>query len=314
MNLPHRTHIDGHAVPSAQEEYLLYQTLLGVWPFTLQSQAERRDLLQRLQDYMCKALREAKVHTSWVDPQPAYEEAVARFVQAILDERRGQAFLQDFSRMQAWVADYGVWNALAQTLLKLTIPGVPDIYQGCELWDFSLVDPDNRRPVDYAQRQSLLEELQRRVDDAGSDRLALVHELLHHRQDGRVKLYVTWQALTFRRAHAELFLQGTYMPLHIRGRAREHLCAFARVHGNAIVLVLAPRLLTSVMPDSHALPLGEAVWEDTHVVVPEEWGNLAFRHLFTAESIQTRRVGEHLTLPVAVACRSFPVAMLTTLR
>ncbi len=312
MNRQHRAHIDGRVVPSPQEEYFLYQTLLGVWPFSIRSQAARDGLLQRVQDYMRKALREAKVHTTWVDPQPAYEDAVARFVQAILDDRRGQAFLEDFGRMQAWIADYGIWNALSQTLLKITLPGVPDIYQGCELWDFSLVDPDNRRPVDYAQRQSLLDSMRRRVEEAGSDRLALVHELLHSRQDGRVKLYLTWQALTFRRAHADLFQQGVYVPLQVCGSASEHLCAFARVHGAAIVLVLTPRLLTHIMPDNYDIPLGEAVWADTHVVLPETWGNVSFRHLLTAETIHTRRVGTQSTLPVAVAFRSFPVAMLAT--
>lgn len=160
LNRPHQRDVDGQAAPSRQEEYLLYQTLLGAWPLAPCTAESRDNFRQRIQAYMRQALREAKVHTSWINPHAAYEQAMAHFVDALLDETRSQAFLADFATFQQTVAECGMWNALSQTLLKLTVPGVPDVYQGCELWDLSLVDPDNRRVVDYAHRQRLLTVMQ----------------------------------------------------------------------------------------------------------------------------------------------------------
>jgi (1->4)-alpha-D-glucan 1-alpha-D-glucosylmutase len=313
MNRKHRSCIDGRPVPSPQEEYFLYQTLLGAWPLDTPAGAAMETFRQRIQAYMRKALREAKVHTTWIDPHTAYEEAMDRFIQGLLDTTMSQAFLHDFQRLQRPVAAYGMWNALAQTLLKLTVPGVPDVYQGCELWEFSLVDPDNRLPVDYAHRQALLQSLQARLQGAGAERLALVRELLQSRQDGRIKLYVTWQGLSLRRAYASVFLQGTYVPLEVVGRQRHHLCAFARVHQGDTVLVLVPRLLTRLLPDADEIPVGPTVWEDTRVVLPETLGHVSLEHRLTAQTFHPEPFQAHHTLLVASVLEALPVALLTHL-
>ena len=187
-------------MPDRNEEYLLYQTLLGVWPLTLMEADEYAVFKQRIQDYMRKATKEAKVHTSWINPNQAYDDALQEFIDAVLDSF---LFLEDFQALRYRVAQYGMYNSLSQTLLKLTAPGVPDIYQGTEVWDFSLVDPDNRRPVDFDRRRQLLSALQAQVRVAGPNLIDLARDLLRSKEDGRIKLYVTHRTLTYRREHAD---------------------------------------------------------------------------------------------------------------
>jgi (1->4)-alpha-D-glucan 1-alpha-D-glucosylmutase len=308
LNQPHKTNIAGQLVPSQQEEYLLYQTLLGAWPFESPTAAESETFSERIQAYMRKALREAKVHTNWLEPHEAYEEAVMRFVQLLLDESCSGLFLEDFLAVQHGMAQFGMWNSLAQTLLKMTVPGVPDCYQGCELWDLSLVDPDNRRPVDYNQRRRCLTELQQRCQE--SEQRELVRELLATRHDGRIKLYLIWQTLTFRRVHALVFQEGDYIPLQAVGSKRAHLCAFARRHQDTTVIVVVPRLLTEILPEAQQAPLGQVIWNDTQVVLPEELAGPAWRQLFTGETLLTERSDGQDVLPLALALAEFPVALL----
>lgn len=246
--------LDGRPVPDRNEEYLLYQTLVSTWPLTPMSAEESHTFKQRIQDYMRKATKEAKVNTSWINPNQAYDDALRDFVGMVLDTA---LFLDDFQRLCHKVAQYGMYNALSQTLLKLTVPGVPDLYQGTELWDFSLVDPDNRRPVDYEHRRRLLCTLQERCCDAGSDRRALVRELLETRADGRIKLYVISETLRFRRIHPQLFQQGDYLPVEGAGARQEHLCAFARRHAGHTLIVAVPRFFSRLIPDpQNASPPG----------------------------------------------------------
>ncbi len=160
-------------MPEANEEYLIYQTLLGAWPLGPCGALEYAEFVKRIQEYMVKALHEAKVHTSWINPYEAYDEAVRQFVARILNQEQSGPFLQDLRAFQQRVSHFGLLNGLAQTLLKITLPGVPDTYQGTELWDFSRVDPDNRRPVDYVRRRELLRALQVRAAEAGPDRREL---------------------------------------------------------------------------------------------------------------------------------------------
>ena len=173
LNEPHRTVVDDAPAPDANEEYLIYQTLLGAWPIEPCSGAAYSHFIERIQAYMTKAIHEAKVHTSWINPDEAYDEAVRRFVERIMDPNTGAAFLREFAMFQRRVSHFGLINSLAQTLLKLTAPGVPDTYQGTELWDFSLADPDNRRPVDYDRREKALRDLDHLIDQAGADRAGL---------------------------------------------------------------------------------------------------------------------------------------------
>ena len=198
-------------------------------------------------------------------------------------------------------------NSLSQTLLKLASPGVPDIYQGSELWDFSLVDPDNRRPVDYARRTRLLDELQQSL--RGSDVARYAFELLSSMQDGRIKLYLIWQALALRRALPELFAQGDYVPLGVHGDKAEHVCAFAR-HGERMAIVIAPRLIGRLVSDEATAPIGPLVWGDTRIELPREWANVAFTNAFTAECVLLHDDGAQASLPLHQALASFPVALL----
>jgi (1->4)-alpha-D-glucan 1-alpha-D-glucosylmutase len=300
--------VEGQPAPDRNEESLLYQTLLGAWPMEPLSAAATAEFTARIQRYMFKALREAKVHTSWVSPHTDYEEAVRRFVATILEPSPDNAFLADFVPFQRRIAEWGVYNSLSQTLLKLVSPGVPDVYQGTELWDLSLVDPDNRRPVDFGRRRDMLEALRMEMAAAGERRSSLARRLLDAREDGRVKLYLVHLGLTCRRAHPRLFLAGAYHPLEPRGSLRDHLCALARRDGTESVIVLAPRFLARLGLEGP--PLGPDVWGDAWLDLPAEDGGATYRNVLTGEAV---RVGERDGRPgVAVGSllASFPVALL----
>jgi (1->4)-alpha-D-glucan 1-alpha-D-glucosylmutase len=214
-----------YEVPAPLEEMFLYQTMLGSWPL---EESEVPAFADRLTACMVKAAREAKLFTSWIAPQEAYENALGEFIKRILDASEENRFLSDFLRFQKRVAFYGALNSLSQVLVKIGAPGLPDFYQGTELWDFSMVDPDNRRPVDFQQRARLLAEL---AAAEHGDRESLLHDILEHWQDGRIKLYLTWKALGFRGNHAELFAEGDYVPMIATGKKNENVCAFARRKG-----------------------------------------------------------------------------------
>ncbi|HEX5727207.1 MAG TPA: malto-oligosyltrehalose synthase [Longimicrobiaceae bacterium] len=290
---------DGSPVPDPNDEYLLYQTLLGAWPLAEPDEAAHAELVARVQQYMDKATREAKLHTSWINPNETYDAGLRDFVAAIL--RRGEnPFLDDFLELQPVVARMGMVNALAQTLVKLTAPGVPDVYQGQEIWDLSLVDPDNRRPVDYARRRELLAGLERCLRDG--DRRALARGLVERWEDGRIKLYVTMTGLRLREALPEVFTGGEYLPLAASGERAAHLFAFARRGGGAQVVTAVPRLVAALTRDrGFALPDARA-WRDTSLGVPPgRW-----RSLFTGEELRAGDEGlraEHLFA-------DFPVALL----
>jgi (1->4)-alpha-D-glucan 1-alpha-D-glucosylmutase len=304
-----RLHIeqDGLTVPDRNDEYLLYQTLVGAWPL----QGECSDEFQeRIRQYMQKAVHEAKVYTSWINPNPVYDEGIARFVTRLLDEKRNGRFLQELRNFVKRVSHYGLFNSLAQTLLKLAAPGVPDTYQGTELWDFSLVDPDNRRPVDYALRQRLLRELKERLATAGASLPELARELTAAKEDGRIKLYVTWRMLHCRQDHPGLFTRGEYIPVDAHGSRREHVCAFLRRLESHEVLAVAPRLLTHLQPGGDGLPLGADVWQDTFLLMPNVPPKRRWRNRFTDEVLTTFEQEGHAALRVAEILASFPVALL----
>jgi (1->4)-alpha-D-glucan 1-alpha-D-glucosylmutase len=203
-------------------------------------------------------MREAKVVTSWINPSERHEAAMSAFVEAILAPDN-TAFREDFLAFERRIARYGIYNSLAQLAIKMGAPGVPDFYQGTELWDFSLVDPDNRRPVDYARRTKLLEET-RTLDVDG---------VMAHPEDDRLKLFVTTRLLAFRREHADTFAFGSYEPLTFEGGRRDHAFGFARrTEGAADVLVVVPRLVAGLVPDANAAPTGDRIWGDTRALVP----------------------------------------------
>ena len=277
FNESHRTMVDDAPAPDANEEYMIYQTLIGAWPLDSYTAAKFGDVVERIQAYLVKALHEAKVRTSWINPYEAYEDAVRQFVARILDEKVSLDFLNDLRAFQRRVSHFGLLNSLAQTLLKIAAPGVPDTYQGSEMWDFSLVDPDNRRPVDYVRRRTALREL-----DAHSDRQKLVQELIRDKEDGRVKLFVTAQGLRCRRQHPGLFSTGEYLPAAFEGAMSEHAFGFARrLHVETAVAVV-PRLMTRL---GTGLPLGEAAWQDTRLLLPDIEPGLEWRNVFTGQTL-----------------------------
>jgi (1->4)-alpha-D-glucan 1-alpha-D-glucosylmutase len=260
--------------PDADEEYLLYQTLLGVWPVELDGTAARKatpDLVARIQTYMAKALKEAKVNTSWIQPNQLWDSAMHDFVANILDPSPRNKFLPYFFPLAEEIARLGMINSLTQTVLKLTSPGVPDIYQGSEIWDYSLVDPDNRRLVDYHSRRKMLREL-KNVD---------LSELLRCWPDGRIKLFVTQRLLQLRRSNPEFFRESSYHALETTGTFADCAVAFMRKHRDKSVLVAAARLSSRLgFP-----PIGER-WQDTAIVLPESFPALALRDVLSARSIK----------------------------
>ncbi|HEY4749487.1 MAG TPA: malto-oligosyltrehalose synthase [Steroidobacteraceae bacterium] len=306
INRSRKREIDGAMAPSANDEYHLYQSLLGSWPLAAPDPAGAVAYRERIEAYMIKAVREAKLRTSWTETDPLYEEALLQFVRSALEPRDNNLFLADFCEFQRRVARFGLLNSLTQTVCKLTAPGVPDIYQGNELWDFSLVDPDNRRPVDYPQRRALLGELQRQ-----DGRLA-ARELLGSLEDGRCKLFLIWQALQLRRERAQLFSHGDYHRLSARGERAQNVCAFARRHAGQSLIVIAPRLYRRMLDDPSLLPLGGDVWQDTLIELPrEERSRRSFRNVLDGADIQPLRRGSIFGIAVAEALAAFPVAMLT---
>ena len=309
LNRRHAANVDGVRAPSRNEEYLLYQTLIGAWPSGHLSQEEHRTFVERIRSYMNKAIREAKVHSSWVNPNLDHEEAVNTFIDVILDRSRDNPFLADFLPFQAQVAAYATTTSLAQVLIKITAPGVPDFYQGTELWDFSLVDPDNRKPVDYDLRLRLLHEIDQAC--ASHHNLAkFVHELVESRIDGRIKMYVTMNALRYRREHIELFRAGEYVPLEAGGTKHEHLCAFARIYEDHAVAIVVPRLVSGLTATGAISPTGVDVWSDTVINVPSWREGSTYRNILTGDTVHSHDAAGRQALPVAVVLKECPVALL----
>ena len=309
LNRGFKTKAEDESWPSRNDEYLLYQTLLGVWPLEKMDDEAYARFAERIQAYMNKAVKEAKEHSSWISPDAEYEGALRQFIARLLDRSSQNAFLDDFLSFQDRLAQYGLYNSLSQLLMKMAVPGVPDLYQGTELWDFSLVDPDNRRPVDYVERARLLADLTKAAASP-SNRVALMQELFAQRMDGRIKLFVAAEGLRFRRDHRALFQAGDYVPLERMGEKGEQLFAFARIHGEESLVTLVPRLLTRVIPDAHTPPLGNDVWKDTWLAVPAWREGTTFRNIFTGASLTTITRDDRQVLPVGEILLHCPVAWL----
>jgi (1->4)-alpha-D-glucan 1-alpha-D-glucosylmutase len=299
--------LDGQTVPDRNEEYLLYQTLLGAWPFGELTPAAREVFRTRIREYLTKAVREAKVNTSWNSPNTAYEAALSAFVDAILQTGSGNAFLADFTPFQKTIAHFGVFNSLSQVLLKLVSPGVPDFYQGTELWDFTLVDPDNRGQVDYQGRRAALAGVKAREAVIGP--VKLWGELLDNLDDGRIKLYLIFKALNYRKANRELFEHGEYLRLEASGDRARNLCAFARRTGGKCVIALVPRFPASLAPELGQAPLGERAWGNTFIRLPEG-GAGRYRNLITEEFLDSEEREGVAGISLAQVFSSAPVALL----
>ncbi|MFC1901452.1 malto-oligosyltrehalose synthase [Chloroflexota bacterium] len=287
----------GLLIPEPNTEILLYQTMLGSWPLFIE---EVPGFKERLKAYMIKAAREAKAITSWIKINQEYEDSILSFIDAILQDSADNEFLIDFLKFQAKIAYYGALNSISQLLLKITSPGVPDFYQGMELWDFSLVDPDNRRPVDFKKRKMLLDSL---IQKESNGEPPPIGEMLSSWQDGRVKLYATYIALNTRRDNAQLFQHGDYLPLQVDGDKRENVCAFARRYRGEWVLIAAPRFFTQIS-EAGVLPIGKQVWEDGRILLPED-ASRNWLNVFTGEAVSGRK-----DIALAELFHKFPVAKL----
>lgn len=296
--------LDGDHVPARNDEYLLYQTLIGTWPLESPHGEELATYVGRIQQYMIKAVREAKFYTSWIAPNEPYERAITSFVEAILSDESGNTFRSDFEPFAQQISECGIWNSLSQTLLKLTSPGIPDIYQGTGMWDFSLVDPDNRRPIDYEKRSQQLNELQ--TDMRSSHDHQVAAELLKTAHDGRVKLLVHFEALDFRCRHPDLFTTGEYIPLSTIGKHAANVCAFIRRHESVAALVVVPRLVVQLSSPPGSAPLGHEIWDDTQIVLPAELNKHSWHNLFTHD---TRKASDQSTIPVSEILHHFPVGL-----
>jgi (1->4)-alpha-D-glucan 1-alpha-D-glucosylmutase len=295
--------VNGTLVPTPNEEIMLYQTMLGAWPLRPE---EMTNFRQRLQDYMVKATREAMVHTKWTVPNEKHEKAIVDFIASILKEDESREFLADFLGFQKKIAFYGALNGLGQVLVKIAFPGVPDFYQGSELWDLRLVDPDNRGPIDFTKRIQLLQELcgDRRAP-AGP-----VDELLARWDDGRIKMFVVCKALGFRMANPALFAHGDYIPVEAAGNKKENVFAFARRSRSAWTLIAVPRLSTKLVPVEQP-PIGKEVWATNTISLPrnapKDWTNV-----FTGEKLTSRRSEGKFQLYLRDVFKNFPIALLAS--
>ena len=283
--------IDDAEAPDAGEEYLLYQTLLGTWPVDLDGApvpSVGPKFIARIQRYMAKALKEAKLNTSWIQPNENWDDAMQEFVARILEAGPRNKFLPAFLPVAAEIARLGAINSLAQTAIKLTAPGVPDIYQGTEIWDDSLVDPDNRRPIDYARRREMLTQIEN----------VPANELMQCWPDGRIKMRLTQRLLHLRRENPELFREGIYEPINFGGAFADCAIGFVRRHRDRAIIVIVPRLSSRVgFP-----PIGDR-WQDTHVVLPAGLSNL--RDVFSDRKVRV----ENSQLRLAVAMSQLPFAV-----
>jgi (1->4)-alpha-D-glucan 1-alpha-D-glucosylmutase len=310
LNAAKKSVVNEKPAPDANDEYLLYQTLLGAWPGDDLSVAQLQFFRERMVACMLKSIKEAKTRTSWLNPNTAYEEATKNFVEGVLADSSQNDFLSDFKPFQQKLAFFGRLNSLSQTLLNMTAPGVPDFYQGTELWDLSLVDPDNRRPVDYEIRQRFLNELKTQVDRGPAFRAQLLADLLKDDQTGQSKLYLIWRVLEFRNRHRDLFDTGPYIPLTAAGTKKEHVCAFARIQGEEMAIVIAPRLFAGLANANRHLPFGPAVWEDTTLLLPGEFADGPYLDVLTNKTVSVSNGNSGNGLLIGQVIDQFPVALL----
>ncbi|MBI4082128.1 MAG: malto-oligosyltrehalose synthase [Candidatus Lambdaproteobacteria bacterium] len=307
MNLALKTRAGGADVPDRNDEYLLYQTLVGAWP-AAPAAAPSAGFVERIASFMTKAVREAKTHSSWINPNVPFEDALRRFVEGVLDPSRSGAFLMDVQRFLRRIGGPALHNTLGQVVLKITAPGVPDFFQGSELWDLSLVDPDNRGSVEFGSRMAMLSQLGR---EAGRDPGGLLRRLLAHPEDGAAKLYVTWAVLRFRRAHEALFREGNYLPLETAGALEDHVCAFARRWGDGLAVSLVGRLLMGLGTATQGVP-GADTWRGNRVLLPDDLAGAQLRDVLSGTLVASRCIGGRWTIALEEAFQLMPIALLAT--
>jgi (1->4)-alpha-D-glucan 1-alpha-D-glucosylmutase len=326
MNEPLRREADGEQAPDVNEEYLLYQTLIGTWPVEPMDSEQLDSYRNRIAQYMEKALREAKVHTSWMNPSENYDGAVREFITELLGDP-GKPFRVELDAFVQQIADAGFVNSLAQVVLKSTLPGVPDFYQGAEFWDFSLVDPDNRRPVDFEARERSLQAL---LKTGEGDLERTADHVASRWPADDVKLWITTRCLNARNEWVDVFTFGEYVPLAVNGPTAEHVVAFARQVEEKCAITIVPRhvygCVAASLQDANGkekrnrIQMSEiirpsesrrdsATWGNTRVALPEH-GPRNWRCQLSGGRFEATTTADGLALDVAKLFESFPVALL----
>jgi (1->4)-alpha-D-glucan 1-alpha-D-glucosylmutase len=271
--------------PDRNEEYLLYQILAGTWPTEFDDN-EWTVYRERIMSYMQKAIKEAKINTSWVNPNELWEKAVSHFVFNILHHKHSERFIKDFTDFANRITHVGALHSLSQVILKIASPGICDIYQGTELWDDSLVDPDNRRQINFLNRDRLLQEIDNAMSMPGNERKALCRNWLENFKDGRIKLFFTSQSLRLRRQFPRLFRDSQYIGLTVEGEQKSHIVAFIRKNSCETLLVVTPRRIATML-DRMGTLVEEKTWGDTMIIVPNEFYNVSLINIFTGEKFMT---------------------------
>ncbi|MGI0090156.1 MAG: malto-oligosyltrehalose synthase, partial [Nitrososphaerales archaeon] len=294
--------------PSANDEYLFYQTIVGAWPMKGSNNAPDDEFVARIIEYMKKSSREAKLKTDWTDPNPEYEDALEGFVRNVLS-KQNYRFLGDFAGFRTKIDILGRYNSTSQLLLKMTCPGIPDFYQGSEIWDYDLVDPDNRHQVDYAKRKQLMKKMISRINKQKLARVA--QDLLDHSEDGMIKMFIIRQILNFRSKNKELFNSGEYLPLYANGPRKNNVCSFMRATRDQKIIVAASRFFSSLVCDEVELALCAERWNMTTLSIPMQFDTNAFLNLLTGESVRTKKEGgSSNVLELSKVFQTLPVAVL----
>lgn len=309
INEKHRTGLNGGLEPDRNTEYFIYQTLVGVWPDNDLADGGAAALVERLWQCFLKSVREAKIRTNWVSPNAEYEEAVRKFVVGITAAGEGNAFLRDFLPFQRKIMRFGKFNSLSALVLKIGSPGVVDTYQGTELWDYSLVDPDNRRAVDFRKRRDSLKFLVKKNQESLR---GWMKERLGNDRDGFVKLFLLWKGLNFRKKRPELFIEGDYVPLAVEGLRERHAVAFLRKKGDSFAVIVGGRFFAQLISDSE-LPIGEGVWQDTRVLLPPDFPKDArsLREVFSEREVAVGARADERFLRLSDVLQSLSVSILT---
>jgi len=281
--------------PDKNDEYLIYQTLIGSYPFY---EKDIEEFKERMKKYVVKSIREAKIHTEWLKADEGYENACISFVDELLKAGEDNDFLKSFMPFCKKISHFGIFNSLSQLLLKITSPGIPDFYQGTELWDLNLVDPDNRRPVDFQRRRVFLDDIKSKEQNI----FELLKELMNNKEDGRIKLLTAQKALLIRKQYADLFRDGEYIPLYAHGEYNKNIIAFARKKESLRAVIIVPRFLTQII-DENGYPLGVEIWKDTAINVPEDL-RCEWKNQITGEIIKNKK-----TYSVGEMLKEFPVGL-----
>jgi len=311
VNRKHKTLIGKSLEPGKNTEYLIYQTLVGVWPHEpFKNEAEQLQFAERVWTYLKKAVREAKIDTSWLNPNADYEGAVKKFIFGILNPKSENRFPELFTPFQRKISEFGMLNSLSALALKLGSPGVVDTYQGHELWAYQLVDPDNRQPVDYDMRKNNLAELQKFMSTGTSCQDRLSH-LIRERSNGKIKQYILSQGLRFRKRFPHLFLDSDYLPLEIRGEREGNGVAFLRKRNGKYAIVAGGRFFTELSPDEAPWNrLGDR-WRDTKILLPRELAGQYLRDIWTQNGVVVEQAGDETFVSVSSIFQQLPMAILT---